>query len=118
MRAGEAKENKGGVWREEKKRKEKKRKEKLKEDEKKVVEEGRGPPSFAGRPQVYLAATNRKARVHDPTILAKEKKVLAKGMERRLADATLCIGAVVGVGGAATVAAAAAAPAIVRRNVD
>lgn len=75
----------------------------------------RGPPSFAGRPQVYLAATNRKARVHDPTILAKEK-VLAKGMERRLADATLCIGAVVGVGGAT--AAAAAAPAIVRRNVD
>lgn len=73
----------------------------------------RGPPSFAGRPQVYLAATNRKARVHDPTILAKEK-VLAKGMERRLA--TLCIGAVVGVGGAT--AAAAAAPAIVRRNVD
>lgn len=51
----------------------------------------RGPPSFAGRPQVYLAATNRKARVHDPTILAKEK-VLAKGMERRCHPVYRCSG--------------------------
>lgn len=82
-----------------------------------MVEEGGLLVSLEGRRYIWLRQIER----HESTILRFSRR---RRSWRRAwnADATLCIGAVVGVGGATAAAvaaaAAAAAPAIVRRNVD